>query len=263
MRPFIMRFFALALVLPILNVGAEDCRYSRKKLTKIDSDRESNELRDFVDNDRYGDDWACLMKARHLKADSLKNCLPPEEDVMNSLPDHKMLIEGKIRYMGFIPQDYRYEISPDGIEVRIAFTGELASDEKILEDLRTKFNYASEVWTKNSPGGKIPFHFKLVGLNDDPHFTPKLVKKAKGTKFNSLWDIEVSKMVVAHEVGHMLGLDDEYPVIRSMVWQVKNDVDTRMCNVRSLMCDYYSSQVKLYPYVYYQILRRPHCLRNQ
>jgi hypothetical protein len=249
-------------LLTVTFAQADECRYSKKELTKIDSDRYSDEVRDFLENDRYGDDWACLMKKRHLNSDSLKNCFPAEEDVFNFSISKTQTVTGKIRYMGLIPQAYKYDVSPEGIEVRIAFRGELGNDQEALKKVSEKLAFASEIWTKNSPEGSLPFHFKLVGLSENPHFTPKLVNKASGTKFNSLWAIDDTKMVVAHEVGHMLGLNDEYPIIRSMVWQVKNSVDTRMCNLRSLMCDYYSSSAKPYPYAYYTILRRAYCLEK-
>ncbi len=256
----IVRFFAVLLLLPVLGAMASECRFSQKRLTKIDSDRYSEQVKDWLANDTYGDDWACLMKERHLKRDSLKDCQPTEEEVFNFVPDKKMLIEGKIRYMGMIPQGYRYEISPEGIEVRIAFKGELGENEEALAATREKLKYASEIWTRQSPGGKLKFTFRQVGHDEDPHFTVKLQTKVKGTKFNSLWGFDDSKVIVAHEVGHMVGLDDEYSVARTIVWQVKNEVDTRMCNLRSLMCDYYSSNAILYPYVYYQIQRRAYCL---
>lgn len=260
MCPFHVRLIGFALILMSIGAWAEECQYSRKALTKIDSDRMSHNVKDFLENDRYGDDWACLMKSRHLKRDSLEDCLPTEEEALNFRADRKMTIEGKISYMGTIPQAYRYDISPEGIEVRIAFKGELGTDEKALEETRKKLEYAGDVWTKNAPGGNLNFRFLQVTADQQPHFTVKLSKKNRGTKYNSDWSITDSQKIVAHEVGHMLGLDDEYPVIRSIVWQVKNNVDTRMCNLRSLMCDYYSHNAKLYPYVYYQILRRPYCL---
>lgn len=256
----IIRF--LFLILLTGTVLAQDCRYGHKELTRIDSDRMSNDVRDFVTNDRYADDWACLMKKRHLKRDSLDHCAPTEQEVGDFLPDHRVTIEGKVSYMGMIKQPYRYDVSPEGIDVRIAFTGELGNDEKSLSETREKLKFASEIWTKNSPGGKTKFTFRLVGPDENPHFTPKLVSKAPGTKFNSLWAIDDSKYIVAHEVGHMVGLDDEYSVIRSLVWQVKNDVDTRMCNTRSLLCDYMPN-AKPYPYHYYVILRRAYCLMNK
>ena len=251
----------LVITLFLSSAWAEECRYSHKGLTRIDSDRMSDNVRDFLANDTYGEDWACIMKKRHLKRDSLKRCNPSEEEAANFVPDRKLTVEGKVSYMGMIKQGYAYDVSPEGIEVRIAFKGELAGDEKSLQETREKLAFASEIWTKHSPGGKLRFNFRLVSESEDPHFTPKLVKSAPGTKFNSLWTIEDSKYIVAHEVGHMLGLDDEYSVIRSMVWQVKNDVDTRMCNTRSLMCDY-AYNAKPYPYVYYVIQRRAYCLMN-
>lgn len=258
----LLRLLPFLALFPIL-AGASECRFSQKELTRIDSDRYSEQTMDYIQKDTYGEDWACLMKERNLKRDKLKDCLPPEDVVMNYLPEKKIEVEGSLKYMGMIPQNYRYDVSPTGIEVRIAFQGELGNDPKSLEETKEKLAYASAVWTKNSPEGRIFFDFKLVSPDENPHFMPKLSRKNNGTKFNSNWAISDSKYIVAHEVGHMVGLDDEYSVVRSMVWQVKNEVDTRMCNLRSLMCDYYSPNPKLYPYVYYQIMRRPYCLSNK
>ncbi len=259
----IVRFLSVLLLLPVLGAMASECRYSQKELTKIDSDRYSEQVKDWLANDTYGDDWACLMKKRNLKRDTLKNCLPSEETALNFLPETKIHIQGKIKYMGMVPQPYSYELSPDGlVEVRIAFKGELGQDEKALEITRQKLAFANEIWTKHSPGKKLKFNFQMVGPDEDPHFTVKLQTKVKGTKYNSVWGVDDNKFIVAHEVGHMVGLDDEYSVVRTMVWQIKNEVDTRMCNLRSLMCDYYSASAILYPYVYYQIQRRAYCLNK-
>ncbi len=259
----LIRLSVVFLLLPVLSALASECRYGQKELTRIDSDRYSEQTMDYIQKDTYGDDWACIMKERNLKRDNLKGCLPPEDLVLNFMPEKKIEVKGSLRYMGMISQSYNYDVSPTGIEVRIAFQGELGSDPKALEQTKAKLAYASAVWTRNSPEGKIFFEFKLVTPDENPHFMPKLSKKNNGTKFNTNWDINDTKEIVAHEVGHMVGLDDEYSVVRSVVWQVKNEVDTRMCNLRSLMCDYYSPNPKLYSYVYYQIMRRPYCLTNK
>lgn len=246
-----------------LNILAqsETCSYSQKKLTKFDTDRYSNDVSSFINEDKYGDDWACVMKKRHLKRDSLKNCFP--ETISSLSVPSKRLIQGKVKYMGLFSEPYKYEVSQDAdgkilIEVRIHFT-KLGLEAESLKITKEKLAYASELWSSQSPEKMIKFSFTAVSAEENPHFTVKLAAKTPGTKFNSIWGITNSKNIVAHEVGHMLGLDDEYSVVRTLVWEIKNEVDTRMCNLRSIMCDPYESRPTIYPYVYYVILRRLGC----
>lgn len=244
-----------------------ECNYSIKELARLDSDRLENNLSDFMKEDQYQEDWACVMYNRHLSRDSLQSCFPSKNDVFHQRPSDVVHVEGTVRYMGIIKQPYRYDVSTDVdgkvlVHVKIHFYGELENDEKALKDTDEKLAFASEHWSKQSPDQNFRFHFERVKTAEESHFSVKLVSNHKGTKYNSIWAADDYRYTTAHEVGHMLGLDDEYGIARSILVKTKNEVHTRQCDLRSLMCsNYHSNWSVISPYHYYVILRRTLCDR--
>jgi hypothetical protein len=248
------------------HVSGGQCAYSIKELAHLDSDRMENQLHEFLNEDQYQEDWACVMLERHLSRDSLKGCFPSTEDVFHQRPSGIVKVEGTVKYMGMFRQPYRYDISTDTdgkvlIHVKIHFYGELGEDEKALKETDEKLSFASLHWSKQSPDGNFRFRFERVKNVEESHFSVKLVSKHNGTKYNSIWAADDYKYTTAHEVGHMLGLDDEYGIVRSILVKTKNEVHTRQCDLRSLMCTNYQSNWSfISPYHFYVILRRALCL---
>ena len=90
-----------------------------------------------------------------------------------------------------------------------------------------------------------------------------LKPNAKGDLYDTYWlpsvfSDDTGKSTVAHELGHMMGIPDEYDPVRSVTWEVNDDLDTLRCNPRGIMCDFYKQ--KVYPYYYYLITRRGICV---
>jgi hypothetical protein len=99
------------------------------------------------------------------------------------------------------------------------------------------------------------------------------VKLAPGdarTPFDVTWGAEWSWHLLAHEIGHMMGLDDEYGQIDKTLghaigaddaWDKDPVVKVRWfaCDPHSLMCDSKGEQSTPQRYHYYVILRRRYC----
>lgn len=124
---------------------------------------------------------------------------------------------------------------------------------------------AEDLWNSSAPSN-IKFTFKRVGSRAKSHYQIKLVDRF-GALYDSFLYYRFGSDVYAHEIGHMLGLDEEYAVVTSNIipyHQLKNDLfhkgedfettgtkDMR-CNLESIMC----LRETIYPYHYNNILRR-------
>ena len=84
---------------------------------------------------------------------------------------------------------------------------------------------------------------ELVESRKDAHFSVKLQDKTRGP-YDTYWGRRWTSVVVAHEIGHMLGLGDEYETLSGKSY----------CLRQSLMCSSWTGD--LMPFHYYHILRR-------
>lgn len=233
------------------------CRYKRGKLTGIER----------ASPNQHEEDWTCLMLKHQLSGDTLKGCTPDPASVFAHQPSAIQLIAGKNRYFkGLIKKRYQYELIPADtgnftVRVKIHFYGEPTSDAAVMGSLREKLRFASELWTKYSPAGRITFAFEAVDRKEDGFFSVKLQRKDGSIMYDKAWGVNESRRTVAHEVGHMMGLVDEYNIIRSVIWQIHDDTDSRQCYLKDIMCDplALSSEQQLDEYLYYVILRRALC----
>jgi hypothetical protein len=109
---------------------------------------------------------------------------------------------------------------------------------------------ASREWSENSPINYIKFKFIQVDSKKDSHFSVKMLDKIKGILYHNRWTIWAKEYqrrdekrwwhkTYSHEIGHMLGLVDEYSIIRGMtqpgyfMWTKGYDLD---CSASSVMC---------------------------
>jgi hypothetical protein len=110
----------------------------------------------------------------------------------------------------------------------------------------------------------------VTGDDAWPHFDVKLTPGDARTPFDVTWGAEWSWHLLAHEIGHMMGLDDEYGQIKKTVghavgadvaWDVDPGVKVEWfgCDPHSLMCDSKGEQSTPQRYHYYVILRRRYC----
>ncbi|MCB0386731.1 MAG: hypothetical protein KDD43_15160, partial [Bdellovibrionales bacterium] len=87
------------------------------------------------------------------------------------------------------------------------------------------------------------FRFKVETVEDLSHFSVSLKDSTRGP-YNSSWSRAWRGRTIAHEIGHMMGLADEYKTI-------SGEID---CLEDSLMCTSYRGT--LWVHHYYLVLRR-------
>lgn len=206
---------------------------------------------------------------RHLK-DSL-SCLPDPGDVLapNLAARYPRpaaaRVSGALSYVGGILGPYRYRFVPqaggsvkvvvsigyllptDGREDGDSLARQLSEEE--LQGLAASVRGAQAYWNSARPAGS-PFVFEFIFGPDSRRadFTVLLHReRVRGPYFHN-WSVQWSANTVAHEVGHMLGLNDEYETLTG---------DISRCDPASLLCD--SRYGALQPQHYYFVLRRYLC----
>jgi hypothetical protein len=82
-----------------------------------------------------------------------------------------------------------------------------------------------------------------------------LKQKTNGPYFKN-WNINWNSLEIAHEFGHVLGLDDEYSYLINS--GLKISVYDHICEATSIMCTVgLNSEIKNYHY--YMVIRRLFC----
>lgn len=148
-------------------------------------------------------------------------------------------IEGERIYHGFVKKAYRYDVhlSSDEdvitVEVRIHFhpskgyTRKAArleqkkdprsilydTGEDLNETLDRTLRDAAMIWNLSGAPG-VRFHFRRMDRAEDAHYSVKLTNTV-AAEYDKFIVAPVDKEMLAHEIGHMMGLDDEYRMIGS------------------------------------------------
>jgi hypothetical protein len=210
-----------------------------------------------------------------LERDSMGACTPPPGDVFERSRPFARRIAGEVFYVGLDPREYAYDVvSREGafeVEVRVQLTGALASDAGVVLTVQRKMDLAAHLWTTHAPGHIARFRFVAVtGDETWPHFQVRLSEGDARTPYDVSWGTEWSAHLLAHEIGHMMGLDDEYGQLKKTVghalgqeavWKTQpaEKVDWFHCDPTSVMCDSKGEASVPLPYHYYVILRRRFC----
>lgn len=161
--------------------------------------------------------------------------------------NRKTEITGNITYIGFVPKKYDYDIIYNSandvtLKVKVFFINANGQDNN---GFRAKFAQAEKIWNTNllPLDFKYKFQFLVVTNPFEAHYSVILQDDTRGP-YDTQWGRSWNATSVAHELGHMMGLGDEYQTISS-----ESD-----CLEKSLMCDSFKGTPTRSHY--YFILRR-------
>ena len=224
-----------------------------------------------------------------------KKCLYPPSDIketletgsLSNLNQEIIKVRGNITYARFMRGRYGYDAyQEDGkliIESRIYFKNEetleeqsqapednqsiaLSKPDEILEfqykSVQKRLTTAANYWSKNNPyNTPIEFRFFITRSKEDAHLKTTLHLDPKWTKARGPyfwnWNYKWNHNIITHEMGHVLGLNDEYS---------HNPFGStfKPCNKPSLMCAGDKFQFPdMKKYMYYMILRRLKCIQDR
>jgi len=199
----------------------------------------------------------CTMLKRHLKRDSNK-CLVDPDIVKHTRPSQlRKKIRGSVSYLGVVPGKYGYDASlkSDGtvlIESRVFFKNASKFSPRELYYYQEKLDQVSRNWSKrnNFTDYDVEFSFKITSNKKRSHVRPRLQRAYTRGPYFARWSLEEwNTSSLTHEIGHVLGLDDEYS-------NNMNGGNTDNCSFSSFMCNTYGA---IQDYHYYLILRRLYC----
>jgi hypothetical protein len=183
----------------------------------------------------------------------------PDPTALAKLPlslSQTLQIEGNARHLTLVPAAYRYDVIPEDetvvIEVRVHFKN--ATPEEFAR-LAKSVSYAATDWNRFLPKYAFTYKYRFLAVEDAKaaHFSVTLKDKTHGPYF-SYWGRDWSSAEMAHEIGHMMGLVDEYetiPVVE-LGWSGLKAVQTT-CDPDSIMCSVGRSPMQIHHYI---ILRR-------
>jgi hypothetical protein len=256
-----------------ITARGDGCAFEAPELT----DATLRAWRDFqVRSQPLAPELACVALRDDLVRDSRVDCTPSPDDVFDRSVSRGERIEGEIAYIGIDPREYAYDHlsgsrGGHAIQIRVRLTGPLAQSAADVEAMQRKMDRAASFWTEHSPSERVRLDFRAVTTDASlPHFEVELVPGDPRVPYDVAWGREWSWHLLAHEIGHMMGLDDEYGQLRKTLGHAlgeearwKNDLALKtewfQCNVESLMCDSKGEQSRPMRYHYYAILRRRFC----
>lgn len=277
--------------------GNGTCLHSKKVLTRTDLNRNYaryvNYTRNVIlENIDIEPHWKCNFLNQHIKRDT-NRCLVDPADIISGLPIANksiLSVSGKIKYLGFYKKKYRYDIDLSNpakpvaiLKIHFQNTDKDTSMvyQGIKEYMQISLSKAQEVWNE-SAAGAFGFKFIVVDNANESHFSVRTVSSPSRGPYDTEWSIFWSKTSITHEIGHMLGLDDEYDNARFTVTmnrlvkklrkdpRFKNASDaeihsfanysTSRCSNNSFMCK--SSKGLIQKLHLYQIFKRSHCQKG-
>lgn len=222
-------------------------------------------------------DLRCIALRDNVARDSRRACTPGVEGTFARPLARPTRIVGEVAYVGLDPREYAYDLKPntdgDGVvvELRVQLLGPLGRDPAALAAVQAKMNEAAALWSQHSPGGRTRFRFTALASDaGNPHFQVDLYEGDGRSPFDVSWGTAWPAHLMAHEMGHMLGLDDEYGQFektlghalgKERAWERSPDAKRAWfhCDLASLLCDSRGASSVPQAYHYYVILRRRFC----
>lgn len=137
-------------------------------------------------------------------------------------------IQGKITYANSFPAPYKYAVINENQVIKIKVNiGFFTTSSKDIQFFKAKIKAAELIWNQSRWALDFDYQFEFNLVKDlskaDFKVTPK--NTTRGPYF-LFWGRDWDDIVVAHEIGHMLGLGDEY---ETMTGQSHCLVDSIMC----------------------------------
>lgn len=284
--------FDLRLLSDDLNVKVSEegkCLYTRNQVNNVQlHNRFQTPLKDNVldlRNEPLDKYWNCIYLERNFKRDS-ESYFITKNEMERSFAEKSgqtVNVSGKIKYVGLIKKRYRYDLThQNGIttaKVKIHFDMskiKKTSAHSVLHKMMDeKIEGAQKIWNLMSPEN-YRFEFERVDRVEDAFFSVKLLVKDTRGPYDTRWSLQWSEKVIAHEFGHMLGLDDEYDQITGSTLGGVNrllinksngahlhsfsdryhygHIKAVRCDMNSMMCNHYNG--KFNDWHFYTIFKR-------
>lgn len=157
-------------------------------------------------------------------------------------------VKGSMGYIsGIFHKGYNYYIfkMADGqlvMNVRVRLKDGSAAD---IQSFQQKMKAAQNIWNASriATDFKYSFVFDITTDANQANYAVNVKDSTRGP-YDTFWGRNWSATTIAHELGHMMGLGDEYETLTSKV----------DCLTTSLMCD--SNRGRMMPHHYYFVLRR-------
>jgi hypothetical protein len=162
--------------------------------------------------------WQCTTLRKNIGRDTRSRLISPSLIMgdLTGISDHDLKVTGKIRYMGIVPKSYRYDISVKGgvatASVRVHIKPDKKLDASDLALVDSNIAAAEGIWNRHAAlvNPNFRFSFKRVEKKEDAHFSIGLKEKFTRGPYYKRWSLAWPITTYAHEIGHMMGLDDEY-----------------------------------------------------